>query len=114
MNAGDRHIDQQQYLEQLKAELRQVQNELEARRKRLAEQRERNEALRQEFAQQFGHELLALIEGDPRAKVFVTHVVEKLVFQDELGNIISKTDGIPVGQIVEVGLVELPEQDKSS
>ncbi len=112
MNAGDRHRDKQQYQKLLKAELRQVQNELEARRQRLAEQRERNEALRQDFARQFAHELLALVEGDPRAKVFVTHVVEKLVFQDELGNIISKTDGVPVGQIVEVKLVELPAKDK--
>lgn len=112
MNTGDRYTDQQQYLEQLKAELRQVQNELKARQQKLAQQRERNEALRQDFARQFGHELLALVEGDPRAKVFVTHVVEKLVFQDELGNVISKTDGIPVGQIVEVELVKLPDQDQ--
>jgi chromosome segregation ATPase len=111
MSAGDRHTDQQQYLEQLKAELRQVQNELKARQQKLAEQRQRNEALSQDFARQFGHELLALVEGDPRAKVFVTHVVEKLVFQDELGNIISKTDGVPIGQIIEVGLVELPDRD---
>jgi CHAT domain-containing protein len=111
MSAGDRYTDQQQYQKLLKAELRQVQNELKARQQKLAVQRQRNEALRQEFARQFGHELLALIEGNPRAKVFVTHVVEKLVFQDELGNVISKIDGIPIGQIVEVKLVELPDRD---
>ena len=112
MSAGDRYTDQQQYLEQLKAERRQVQNERKARQRKLAEQHQRNEALRQDFARQFGHELLALVEGDPRAKVFVTHVVEKLVFQDDQGNIISKTDGISIGQIVEVKLVEPPQQDK--
>lgn len=95
-----------------KPELRQVQNELELSQQRLKKQQQRNEALSQVFARQFGHELLALVEGDPRAKVFVTYVVKKLLFQDELGNVISKTDGIPVGQIVEVELVELPDQDK--
>jgi CHAT domain-containing protein len=95
MSNCDRHRDEEQYQKRLKAELRQVQNELELLQQRLKKQQQRNEALRQEFAEEFGHELLALVEGDPRAKVFVTHVVEKLVFQDDLGNVISKTDGIP-------------------
>ncbi len=43
--------------------------------------------------------------------MFVTHVVEKLVFRDEEGNLISKTDGVPIGQIIEVGLVEQEERD---
>jgi hypothetical protein len=34
------------------------------------------------------------------------------VFQDELGNVISRTDGISIGQIVEVKLVESPEQQE--
>lgn len=44
--------------------------------------------------------------------MFVTSVVEKLVFQDEQGNVISKTDGVPVGQIVEVKLVEPPKRQE--
>ncbi len=52
MSNCDRHQDQQQYLEQLKAELQQ-------RKQQLAAQ-QRNEVLRLEFARQFGHELLAL------------------------------------------------------
>ena len=39
--------------------------------------------------------MLALLEGDPTSKVFVTTVVEKLVFRDEIGNVISQSDGVP-------------------
>lgn len=55
---------------------------------------------------------LALIDDDARAKVFVTPVAEKLAFQDEQGCVISKTDGVPIGQIVEIKLVEQPQQQK--
>jgi len=53
-----------------------------------------------------------LIEDNPRAKLIVTPVVEKLVFQDEQGNVISKSDGIVIGKIVEVKFVEpSPDND---
>ena len=104
MNAGSYPLEEEQYIEQLKAELQQ-------QKQQLAVQQQRNVALRKKFAEEFGHELLALIEGDPRAKVFVTNVVEKLVLRDEHGNVISKTNGIRVSQIVEVKLVEPVDRD---
>ena len=104
MNTGDRFQEEEQYIEQLEAELQQ-------QKQQLAVQQQRNLALRQKFAEEFGHELLALIEGDPRAKVFVTNFVEKLVFRNEHGNVISKTNGIHVSQIVEVKLVEPVDRD---
>ena len=104
MNTGDCPLDEEQYIEQLKAELQQ-------QKQQLAVQQQRNLALRKKFAEEFGHELLALIEGDPRAKVFVTNFVEKLVLRDEHGNVISKTNGIHVRQIVEVKLVEPLDRD---
>ncbi len=106
MNIDDRELDSKQHLAQLQTELQHYQQ-------RLAKQRQRNTVLRHEFVQQYGSELLALIDGDARAKVFVTPVVEKLVFQDEQGCVISETDGVPIGQIVEVKLVEPPEQQQS-
>ena len=104
MNTGDCFQEEEQYIEQLKAELQQ-------QKQQLAVQQQRNLALRKKFAEEFGHELLALIEGDPRAKVFVTNFVEKLVLRDEHGNVISKTNGIHVRQIVEVKLVEPLDRD---
>ena len=104
MNTGDRFLEEEQYIEQLEAELQQ-------QKQQLAVQQQRNLALRKKFAEEFGHELLALIEGDPRAKVFVTNFVEKLVLRDEHGNVISKTNGIHVRQIVEVNLVEPLDRD---
>lgn len=41
------------------------------------------------------------------SNVFITNVIEKLVFQDEQGNVISKTDGVLLGKIVSVKLVDL-------
>lgn len=105
MRKGEREQDPKQRLAQLQAELQHYQQ-------RLAKQEQRNAVLRHEFAQQYGSELLALIDDDARAKVFVTPVVEKLAFQDEQGCVISKTDGVPIGQIVEVKLVEQPQQQK--
>lgn len=106
MRKNDYEQNPKQHQAQLQAELQHYQQ-------RLAKQRQRNAVLRHEFAQQYGTELLALIDGDARAKVFVTPVVEKLMFQDEQGCVISKTGGVPIGQIVEVKLVEPPEQQQS-
>lgn len=63
-------------------------------------------ARRQHIALEHDPKFLALLEGDLRAKVFVTIVFEELVFRDEQGNVISSTDGVSIGQIVEVRLVE--------
>ena len=57
---------------------------------------------RQKLAQKYGREFLALIDSDRNFKVFVTHIRQKLVFQDEAGNIVSETDGSLVGKIIEV------------
>jgi hypothetical protein len=64
--------------------------------------RERDRMQRQRLAQKYGHEFLALIDSDRNCKVFVTDLVQKLVFQDEEGNIISETDGSLVGKLIEV------------
>lgn len=47
------------------------------------------QAQRQEIAQKYGQEFLASIDGDPNTRVTVTDIVQKVVFQDEDGNIIS-------------------------
>ena len=60
MNTGDCPLDEEQYQKLLKAELQQ-------QKQQLAVQQQRNLALRKKFAEEFGHELLALIEGDKRA-----------------------------------------------
>lgn len=112
MSNYDHEQNQKQQIEQLQVDLQVYQQRLRIQQQRLAEQQQRNTILRQELAQKYGLGILALIDGDPRAKVFITSVVEKLVFQDEQGNVISKTDGVPVGQIVEVKLVEPPKRQE--
>ena len=78
----------EQRIAQLEAELRTV--------------RWQTEAQRQRIAYEYGQELLALIDGTPDAKVTVTDIVQKLVFQDEEGNTVSETDGSLVGKIIKV------------
>ena len=85
--------------EQLKAELA-------AAQQRLAETRQDLEAQRQQLRSQYGEAILALVEGDPRAKVVITTVMEKLVFVDERGHTLSQTDEIFREQRVEVKLVK--------
>ena len=77
----------------LKKRIAQLETELRAVRK---------QAQRQRIAQKCGYEFLALIESDRNCRVFVTNIVQKLVFQDEEGNIISQTDGSLVGKFIEV------------
>lgn len=86
--------------------LSQLEAELRIARKKLVEEQQRLKARRQQIASEHSPEMLALLDGDPISKVFVTTVVEKLVFRDEQGNVISQSDGVPIGQIVEVKLVE--------
>lgn len=51
---------------------------------------------------EYGREFLALLDRDRNCKVFAIDIVQKLVFQDEQGNIVSETDGSLVGKIIEV------------
>lgn len=57
-------------------------------------------AQRHRLVQKYGREFLALIDGDPNTKVTITDIVQKLVFQDEEGNIISETDSSLVGKVI--------------
>ena len=72
----------------LEAEVRAVRKQAQAQRKRIA--------------QKCGYEFLALVDSDRNFKVFMTDIVQLLVFQDEEGNVISETDGSLVGKIIEV------------
>lgn len=58
------------------------------------------QAQSQEIAQRYGNEFLALIDGDPNTRITVTDIVQKLVFQDEEGNIISETDSSLVSKVI--------------
>ena len=51
--------------------------------------RKRDRMQRRRLAQKYGHEFLALLDSDRKFKVFVTDIVQKLVFQDDEGNVIS-------------------------
>jgi multidrug efflux pump subunit AcrA (membrane-fusion protein) len=97
MSTPHHNSEQEKSIKQLEAELEIAQQQLALAKQELVAQQQRLEAKRQEFIHEHGAELLALIEGDPRAKVFITPVVEKLVLKDLSGNIISKTDGIVIG-----------------
>ena len=73
---------------QLEAEVRAVRRQAQAQRQRIA--------------QKCGHEFLALVDSDRNCKVVVIDIVQKIVFQDEVGNIVSETDGSLVGKLIEV------------
>ena len=73
---------------QLEAEVRAVRKQAQAQRKRIA--------------QKCGYEFLSLVDSDHICKVVVIDIVQKLVFEDEDGNIVSETDGSLVGKIIEV------------
>ena len=64
--------------------------------------RQQSLAQRQRLANKYGQEILALIDGDANTRVTVTDIVQKLVFQDEEGNVVSETDGSLVGKIIKV------------
>ena len=57
---------------------------------------------RRKLAQKYGLEFLSLLDRERKFKVFVTDIVQKLVFQDDEGNVISQTDSSLVGNIIEV------------
>ena len=73
---------------QLEAEVRAVRKQAQAQRKRIA--------------QKCGYEFLSLVDSDRNCKVFAIDIVQKLVFEDEEGNIVSETDSSLVGKIIEV------------
>ena len=78
----------------LRKRIAQLEAELQAMRQQSLAQRQR-------LAQKYGREFLALID-DPNTKATVTDIVQKLVFQDEDGNVVSETDGSLVGKIIKV------------
>lgn len=64
--------------------------------------RKRDQNQRQRIAQKYGREFLALLDSDRNSKVIVTDIVQKIVFQDEEGNVVSETDSSLVGKIIKV------------
>ena len=66
-------------------------------------------AQRQRLVQKYGREFLVLID-DPNTKATVTDIVQKLVFQDEEGNVISETDSSLVGKLIEVRFNSLHQE----
>ncbi len=64
--------------------------------------RKQAQAQRQRIAQKCGYEFLALVDSDHNCQVVVIDIVQKLVVEDEEGNIISETDRSLVGKIIEV------------
>jgi len=62
---------------QLEAEVRAVRKQAQSQRQRIA-------------------------DSDRNCKVVVIDIVQKIVFQDEVGNIVSETDGSLVGKLIEV------------
>ena len=82
------------HIQILEQRIAQLETELWAVRQQSLDQRQR-------LAQKYGREFLVLID-DPNTKATVTDIVQKLVFQDEEGNIISQTDSFLVGKIIQV------------
>lgn len=64
--------------------------------------RKRDQLQRQRLAQKYGREFLALIDSDRNCKVTVIDIVQKLVFEDEEGNVVSETDASLVGKVIQV------------
>ena len=64
--------------------------------------RKQAQAQRQRIAQKCGCDFLALIDSEVNCKVFAIDIVQKLVVEDEEGNIVSETDSSLVGKIIEV------------
>ncbi len=79
----------------LRKRITQLETEVRALRKQAQAQRQR-------IAQKCGHEFLALVDSDRNFKVVAIDIVQKVVFQDEDGNIVSETDGSLIGKLIEV------------
>ncbi len=69
----------------------------------------RKQAQRKRIAQKCGYEFLALVDSDRNCKVVVIDIVQKLVFQDGEGNIVSETDSSLVGKPIEMSFKLLDE-----
>ena len=72
--------------------------------------RKRDQMQRRRLGQKYGGEFLALLDSDHNFKVFVTDNVQKLVFQDDEGNVISESDSSLVGKIIEVRFNSLHQE----
>ena len=79
----------------LRRRIAQLELELRAVRKQALAQR-------QKIAQKCGYEFLSLVDSDRNCEVVVIDIVQKLVFQNEEGNVVSETDSSLVGKIIEV------------
>ena len=79
----------------LKKRIAQLEAEVRALRKQAQAQRQR-------ITQKCGYEFLSLVDSDRNCKVVVIDIVQKIVFQDEEGNVVSETTGSLVGKIIEV------------
>ncbi len=53
---------------------------------------------RLQSVQEYGREFLALLDSAPGTKVTVTDIVQKVVFQDEHGNVVSPDRRFAGGQ----------------
>lgn len=82
-------------IQPLKKRITQLEAEVRALRKQAQTQRQR-------LADKYGREFLALLDSDRNCKVVVTDIVQKLVFEDEEGNVISETDASLVGKVIQV------------
>ncbi len=83
---SDRTRPLRKRIAQLEAEVRAVRKQVQCHR----------------IAQKCGHEFLALVNSEVNCKVVVIDIVQKLVFEDEEGNVISETESFLVGKIIEV------------
>lgn len=79
----------------LRKRITQLETEVRALRKQAQAQRQR-------LANKYGREFLVLLDSDYNCKVTVIDIVQKLVFEDEEGNIVSETDSPLVGKVIEV------------
>ncbi len=79
--AGSNHTQPlRNRIAQLEAEVRAVRKQAQAQRQRIA--------------QKCGHEFLALVDSDRNCKVVVIDIVQKIVFQDEVGISFLKLMGL--------------------
>ncbi len=85
---SDRTQPLKKRIAQLEAEVRAVRKQAQAQRQRIA--------------QKCGYKFLSLVDSDRNCEVFAVDIVQKLVFQNEEGNVISETDASLVGKIINV------------
>ncbi len=79
----------------LRKRIAQLEAELRAVRKQALAQRQR-------IAQKCRREFLRLLGSKFNCKVVVIDIVQKFVFEDKEGNVISETDASLVGKVIQV------------